>query len=177
VDFDRAAEIIGNRAPLEELWRLSVAVYELGAAHARERGIILADTKFEFGRRADGTIVLLLVLCARLPRRAGDAGVQAKALARRRGTRTATGVSSRMESGYPDRPALTCGARAVRFDSAAGPHRWLERIRTDSSTTGSFVAAVRKALVVAAALAAGFVVALLAGDAVAGGSGSARAAG
>ena len=27
-------------------------------AHARERGIILADTKFEFGRRADGTIVL-----------------------------------------------------------------------------------------------------------------------
>ena len=33
-------------------------IYELGAAHARERGIILADTKFEFGRRADGTIVL-----------------------------------------------------------------------------------------------------------------------
>ena len=30
----------------------------MGAAHARERGIILADTKFEFGRRPDGTIVL-----------------------------------------------------------------------------------------------------------------------
>jgi len=58
VDFDRAAEIIGDRALLEELRRLSIAVYELGAAHARERGIILADTKFEFGRRADGTIVL-----------------------------------------------------------------------------------------------------------------------
>jgi phosphoribosylaminoimidazole-succinocarboxamide synthase len=58
VDFDRAAEIIGDRALLEELRRLSVEVYELGAAHARERGIILADTKFEFGRRADGTIVL-----------------------------------------------------------------------------------------------------------------------
>jgi phosphoribosylaminoimidazole-succinocarboxamide synthase len=58
VDFDRAAEIIGDRAPLEELRRLSIAVYELGAAHARERGIILADTKFEFGRRPDGTIVL-----------------------------------------------------------------------------------------------------------------------
>ncbi len=58
VDFDRAAEIIGDRELLEELRRLSVAVYELGAAHARERGIILADTKFEFGRRADGTIVL-----------------------------------------------------------------------------------------------------------------------
>ena len=58
VDFDRAAEIVGDRALLEELRRLSIAIYERGAAHARERGIILADTKFEFGRRADGTIVL-----------------------------------------------------------------------------------------------------------------------
>jgi phosphoribosylaminoimidazole-succinocarboxamide synthase len=58
VDFDRAAEIIGDRALLEELRRLTIAVYELGAAHARERGIILADTKFEFGRRSDGTLVL-----------------------------------------------------------------------------------------------------------------------
>jgi phosphoribosylaminoimidazole-succinocarboxamide synthase len=58
VDFDRAAEITGDRELLEELRRLSIAVYELGAAHARERGIILADTKFEFGRRSDGTIVL-----------------------------------------------------------------------------------------------------------------------
>ena len=58
VDFDRAAEIVGDRALLEELRRLSLALYELGAAHARERGIILADTKFEFGRRPDGTIVL-----------------------------------------------------------------------------------------------------------------------
>jgi phosphoribosylaminoimidazole-succinocarboxamide synthase len=58
VDFDRAAEIIGDRGLLEELRRLSIAIYELGAAHARERGIILADTKFEFGRRPDGTIVL-----------------------------------------------------------------------------------------------------------------------
>jgi phosphoribosylaminoimidazole-succinocarboxamide synthase len=58
VDFDRAAEIVGDRALLEELRRLSIAVYEAGAAHAREHGIILADTKFEFGRRPDGTIVL-----------------------------------------------------------------------------------------------------------------------
>jgi phosphoribosylaminoimidazole-succinocarboxamide synthase len=58
VDFDRAAQIVGDRALLEELRRLSLAIYERGAEHARERGIILADTKFEFGRRADGTIVL-----------------------------------------------------------------------------------------------------------------------
>ena len=58
VDFDRAAEIIGDRELLEELRRLSAQLYIHGAAHARECGIILADTKFEFGRRADGTIVL-----------------------------------------------------------------------------------------------------------------------
>ena len=58
VDFERAAEIVGDRALLEELRRLSIEIYRRGAEHARERGIILADTKFEFGRRADGTIVL-----------------------------------------------------------------------------------------------------------------------
>jgi len=58
VDFDRAAQIVGDRELLEEVRRLSVELYAFGAAHARERGIILADTKFEFGRRADGTIVL-----------------------------------------------------------------------------------------------------------------------
>ena len=58
VDFDRAAEILGDRELLEELRRLSLELYELGAEHASERGIILADTKFELGRRADGTIVL-----------------------------------------------------------------------------------------------------------------------
>ena len=58
VDFDRAAEIVGDRPLLEELRRLSIEIYTHAAEHARERGIILADTKFEFGRRPDGTIVL-----------------------------------------------------------------------------------------------------------------------
>jgi phosphoribosylaminoimidazole-succinocarboxamide synthase len=58
VDFDRAAEILGDRELLEELRRLSLELYRFGAEHARERGIILADTKFEFGRRPDGTIVV-----------------------------------------------------------------------------------------------------------------------
>jgi phosphoribosylaminoimidazole-succinocarboxamide synthase len=58
VDFDRAAEIVGDRALLEQLRRLSIALYSFAAEHARERGIILADTKFEFGRDAEGRIVL-----------------------------------------------------------------------------------------------------------------------
>src|SRR3954451_14991919 len=43
VDFDRAAEIVGDRPLLEELRRLSIEVYSFAAEHARERGIILAD--------------------------------------------------------------------------------------------------------------------------------------
>jgi phosphoribosylaminoimidazole-succinocarboxamide synthase len=58
IDFDRAAEHLGDRALLEELRRLSIALYEFAADHARSRGIILADTKFEFGRGRDGEIVL-----------------------------------------------------------------------------------------------------------------------
>ena len=43
---------------MEELRRISIEVYQRGAEHAAERGIILADTKFEFGRHAGAEIVL-----------------------------------------------------------------------------------------------------------------------
>ena len=42
----------------EELREASLAVYRRAETIARERGVILADTKFEFGRRPDGTLVL-----------------------------------------------------------------------------------------------------------------------
>jgi phosphoribosylaminoimidazole-succinocarboxamide synthase len=58
IDFERMAEIVGDRALAEALRRISIDLYERGARHALERGIILADTKFEFGRRLDGTLVL-----------------------------------------------------------------------------------------------------------------------
>lgn len=58
VDFERAAEIVGDRALMEELRRISIEVYSRGAEHAAKRGIVLADTKFEFGRHAGAEIVL-----------------------------------------------------------------------------------------------------------------------
>jgi phosphoribosylaminoimidazole-succinocarboxamide synthase len=58
IDFDRAAEIIGDRPLLEELRRISIELYSFAADHARERGVILADTKFEFGRNAAGDLVV-----------------------------------------------------------------------------------------------------------------------
>ncbi len=58
VDFERAVEIVGDRELLEELRRLSLELYAFARDHARERGIILADTKLEFGRDSAGRIVL-----------------------------------------------------------------------------------------------------------------------
>jgi phosphoribosylaminoimidazole-succinocarboxamide synthase len=58
IDFDRAVEIIGNRPLMEELRRISIEIYRRGADHAAERGIILADTKFEFGSFPGCEIVL-----------------------------------------------------------------------------------------------------------------------
>ena len=58
VDFDRAAEIIGDRALMEELRRITIELYEHARDHAAERGIIIADTKFEFGSSPGAEIVL-----------------------------------------------------------------------------------------------------------------------
>ena len=58
IDFDRAAEIVGDRPLMEELRRVSIEIYRRGADHAAERGIILADTKFEFGSHAGAEVVL-----------------------------------------------------------------------------------------------------------------------
>ena len=50
--FEQAAELAG-RDVVERLRDVSLAVYNAGAAYAIERGIILADTKFEFGYAVD----------------------------------------------------------------------------------------------------------------------------
>ncbi len=58
IDFDRAAETIGDRPLVEELRRISIDLYEHAAAHAEAQGIILADTKFEFGSSPGAEVVL-----------------------------------------------------------------------------------------------------------------------
>ena len=58
IDFEGAAELIGDRGLAERLRETSIAIYEHAAAHALARGIILADTKFEFGLDADGGLTL-----------------------------------------------------------------------------------------------------------------------
>jgi phosphoribosylaminoimidazole-succinocarboxamide synthase len=55
--FDEVTDLVGGEMA-EELRRITLEVYRRGADLAAERGIIVADTKLEFGRAKDGTLVL-----------------------------------------------------------------------------------------------------------------------
>jgi phosphoribosylaminoimidazole-succinocarboxamide synthase len=55
--FDEVVSLVGAETAAE-LRRLTLAVYQRGAELAAARGIIVADTKLEFGRAKDGTLVL-----------------------------------------------------------------------------------------------------------------------
>ena len=57
VSYEHVVGVVGADIA-DRLRGLTIAVYQRAERIARERGIILADTKFEFGARADGTIVL-----------------------------------------------------------------------------------------------------------------------
>jgi phosphoribosylaminoimidazole-succinocarboxamide synthase len=57
IDEARAAELCGERE-YAEARAAALALYRFGAAHAEERGILLADTKFELGIAPDGQVVL-----------------------------------------------------------------------------------------------------------------------
>jgi phosphoribosylaminoimidazole-succinocarboxamide synthase len=58
IDFERAAEAVGDRGLMERLRDVSIELYSRAAEHAGARGIILADTKFEFGFHPGAEIVL-----------------------------------------------------------------------------------------------------------------------
>jgi len=58
ISFEEAAKIVG-RKKAEKMRDLSIAIYSAARDYARERGIIIADTKFEFGELADGSIILI----------------------------------------------------------------------------------------------------------------------
>jgi len=61
ISFEKMKEIIGNESA-EKIKELSLKIYKEGAAYAFERGIIIADTKFEFGKIGDQIILVDEVL-------------------------------------------------------------------------------------------------------------------
>ncbi len=58
VTFETVARGVG-RVMAERLRSASLALYEAGREHAAGRGIIIADTKFEFGTTADGSLLVI----------------------------------------------------------------------------------------------------------------------
>lgn len=58
IGFAQAAAVLGVKLA-EQVRDVSLRVYEEAAAYARRRGIIIADTKFEFGIDAAGSLVLI----------------------------------------------------------------------------------------------------------------------
>jgi phosphoribosylaminoimidazole-succinocarboxamide synthase len=49
IDFDAAAGLVGDRDLMQRVADVSIELYSFAAEHARANGVILADTKFEFG--------------------------------------------------------------------------------------------------------------------------------
>jgi phosphoribosylaminoimidazole-succinocarboxamide synthase len=64
IDFEGAVALVGDRALMERVRDVSIELYSFAAEHARANGVILADTKFEFGMAAsdadDGAPTLVL---------------------------------------------------------------------------------------------------------------------
>jgi phosphoribosylaminoimidazole-succinocarboxamide synthase len=63
IDFERTVELIGDRGLAERVRDATLAVYAAVAEHALARGVILADTKFEFGLDDDGVLTLADEVC------------------------------------------------------------------------------------------------------------------
>ncbi len=57
IDLDRAGELVGPER-LQEVERVALELYRFASEHALARGIIIADTKFEFGVDGEGRLVL-----------------------------------------------------------------------------------------------------------------------
>jgi phosphoribosylaminoimidazole-succinocarboxamide synthase len=57
IDRERAAELVGQER-FDEVERVSLGLYRLASEYAAGRGILIADTKFEFGLDPEGRLVL-----------------------------------------------------------------------------------------------------------------------
>ncbi len=58
IDLERAAELVGDSALARRVADASIELYTFAAEHALAHGVILADTKFEFGLDRDGQLVV-----------------------------------------------------------------------------------------------------------------------
>ena len=118
VSYDAVVDVVGAETAAH-LRDLTLAVYGKAEQVARERGIILADTKLEFGARADGTMVLADEVLTPTRRGSGRPTTGSRAAPSRRTTsrscatgcspRRAAGTGSRGSRRRPCRPPSSSG--------------------------------------------------------------------
>ena len=58
INFEQAAELVGDRELTERVRDTAIELYRFAADYARSRGVILADTKFEVGLDSDGNLTV-----------------------------------------------------------------------------------------------------------------------
>ena len=58
INFEQAADLVGDRELTERVRAKAIELYSFAADYARGRGVILADTKFEFGLDSDGQLTV-----------------------------------------------------------------------------------------------------------------------
>ncbi|MEI7784188.1 MAG: phosphoribosylaminoimidazolesuccinocarboxamide synthase, partial [Betaproteobacteria bacterium] len=58
ISYEQVEKIVGAQLA-DQIRRVSIAIYQAAAEYALTKGIIIADTKFEFGLDADGTLTLM----------------------------------------------------------------------------------------------------------------------
>ena len=112
----RAAEILGKDIA-DQIENIALALFKEGRAWAESRGIIIADTKFEFGM-VDGELILI------------DEVLTPRAIRRARASRAST--SSTSATGCPD----SRGTRPCRRPPC--PRRWSKPPRTNISKPTAF---------------------------------------
>jgi phosphoribosylaminoimidazole-succinocarboxamide synthase len=107
IDFDTAVHTVG--ADLAEQVRdATLRLYKFARDYAAERGIILADTKFEFGLDADGRLYVMDEMLTPTPRATGRPTSTKSAPARRATTSSSCATTWRRWTGTRRRRARSC---------------------------------------------------------------------
>ena len=58
ISYEKTVDLIGEELA-NRVRQIAIDIYNFGVNHAREKGIIIADTKFEFGLDGDGELYLI----------------------------------------------------------------------------------------------------------------------
>lgn len=110
IDFDAMVKTVG--AELAERVRdATLRIYRFAADFAAERGILLADTKFEFGTDADGRLYIMDEMLTRTPRATGRPTNTNSAPARPATTSSSCAIIWKPWTGARPHPAQACRQR------------------------------------------------------------------